>query len=644
METNNYSGNLLVILIVCWLLLPVGVLAQEPDSLELVLKTEKLTPVRQMEILDDLSWGYLNSDFQKSSFYARQGIVLAEKEKNEVMTITFYRNLGVAYDMVSKYDSAAMYLDQALALAIQEKDETLEAIIYTALGNSYNRQSVYPKAVEYYMSALPLFEKQEDKARVLQLYGNIGGLYMALKNTDRALFYLLQAETMARESDNQTQIAHISTNLCNVYFDMKEYDKALEYAVRAYELFRQFGYQYDSAISASYLSMVYRTAFSDFKKAEQYANEGLQMAEAFGASNLVAWSLSELSGLYRDQHRYKESEATALKALEMDSTDISLNKNLYANILWANVKMGDSEKALMYFDKFGKMLQVSANREYQASLSEMEVKYATEKKEGRITALEKEKRLHIWLGIAGGTILLLMLAYFVVRQHLAVHKRNLAEQQVKQLEQEKQLIATQAVLDGEAAERTRLARDLHDGLGGLLSVVKLNLFDLKKGASLGGDGVASFDRAMGLLDESIGELRRVAHNMMPDSLMRYGLKVSLIDFCDSIPMAEMLWFGGDERLDPKLEMMIYRTIHELVNNALKHSGAERIIVQVVQESDRLSLTVQDNGCGFDLAAETAGAGLNNIRNRVESYNGYMDIRSASGKGTEINVEFRLLNK
>jgi signal transduction histidine kinase len=220
-------------------------------------------------------------------------------------------------------------------------------------------------------------------------------------------------------------------------------------------------------------------------------------------------------------------------------------------------------------------------------------------------------------------------------------RKRLVEQQVKQLEQEKQLVATQSVLDGETQERTRLARDLHDGLGGMLSVVKLNLKGMRKNAMLEYADVQLFEKAMSTLDESIHELRRVAHNMMPDSLSRFGLKTAIADFCVGIPIVKFTYFGDEKRLDPKLEVMIYRTIHELINNALKHADATHILVQIIQEPERIALTVEDNGHGFDPASATKGTGLANIRTRVASYNGSMVVDSKSGTGTEINIEFNL---
>ena len=105
-------------------------------------------------------------------------------------------------------------------------------------------------------------------------------------------------------------------------------------------------------------------------------------------------------------------------------------------------------------------------------------------------------------------------------------------------------------------------------------------------------------------------------------------------------MVHFMYYGDESRLDPNLEVMIYRTIHELVNNALKHAGAEQIMVQILHEDDRIAFTVQDDGCGFDPEITTQGMGLENIRTRVAAYSGILNIDSQTNEGTEVNVELR----
>jgi len=153
------------------------------------------------------------------------------------------------------------------------------------------------------------------------------------------------------------------------------------------------------------------------------------------------------------------------------------------------------------------------------------------------------------------------------------------------------------------------------------------------------DDVNSLDNVLGLLDQSMQELRRVAHNMMPEALVKYGLKVALADFCRNIYSAHFHYYGEEKRLDPNLEVTVYRTAFELVNNAIKHAEAQTINIQVVQQRDRLALTVHDDGKGFDTTKKPSGHGLSNITNRAAVYGGSMDILSAPGQGTEITVEF-----
>jgi signal transduction histidine kinase len=162
----------------------------------------------------------------------------------------------------------------------------------------------------------------------------------------------------------------------------------------------------------------------------------------------------------------------------------------------------------------------------------------------------------IWLGITGGAVLLLALATFFFLWRWTVQKKRLAESQIKQLEQEKQLIATQAVLDGEVQERTRLARDLHDGLGSILAAAKYNLIDIRKTLVMNEAEAERFDSSISLLNDSMHEMRRVAHHLMPESLGSAGLKQSIADFCNSVPIVKFSYYGDDTRLNPNLEVII----------------------------------------------------------------------------------------
>jgi signal transduction histidine kinase len=117
------------------------------------------------------------------------------------------------------------------------------------------------------------------------------------------------------------------------------------------------------------------------------------------------------------------------------------------------------------------------------------------------------------------------------------------------------------------------------------------------------------------------------------------LRVPLEDFCRTIPTASFRFLGEETRLDARLEIILYRSACELIGNAVKHASAGHIYVQLLIDSGLISLSVIDDGKGFDASTESGtGVGLKNIRTRIAPYNGKMFVRSATGMGTEVNIE------
>jgi signal transduction histidine kinase len=290
------------------------------------------------------------------------------------------------------------------------------------------------------------------------------------------------------------------------------------------------------------------------------------------------------------------------------------------------------------------------NAKYKARERAFEIeRLETEKK----VQTEKIKRVNAMVFALSGILLISIVAgvtlyrNYKITREVSIQKAKIQEQRIRELEQERQIIALNSTLQGEETERSRLARDLHDGLGGLLSGLKLTLMNMKGNAIITREALDQYDHALGLLDISIKELRHVAHNLMPETLFRYGLKQTLSDFCEGVDTpglkVNFAFYGLEKRYDEKLEIATYRIVQELVNNSMKHSRATEISVQIVSEEQRLSITVQDNGTGMDIktAEQASGKGLANIRSRVASFGGHFDLSSEHGKGTEANIEFKV---
>lgn len=157
-----------------------------------------------------------------------------------------------------------------------------------------------------------------------------------------------------------------------------------------------------------------------------------------------------------------------------------------------------------------------------------------------------------------------------------------------------------------------------------------------------------FERSLDMIDTSIKELRRVAHNMMPEMLTKFGLDEALKEYCNSINATKLLnvkyqSLGMDIRLEKSIEIIIYRIIQELLNNTIKHAAATEVFVQLIKQDNRLNVVVEDNGKGFDITTleNNKGAGWVNIRSRVDYLKGRVDVHSEEGKGTLVNIEFNL---
>jgi len=591
----------------------------------------------------DIGEIYSNFDYAKAKEYYLKTGDLSKKLNWTEGRFLYSAGYTDILNREGSIDSSLVILQEILELEKKERNEKRIASVLANIGNCYNYKRWYETALNYYNEAISIFEKQGDKFRMAHLYSLMGAVYNRMKMYDEGVKYSEKSLEMLKEKPDTLlrvfALINYSYSFSSNYFFEKG-EKALIEALRICNLNNN---KYSLILIYNNLGNIALQKF-DLNKAEMYARKTLELSLEFGdvenyctANRLLSYNEKYKGNFDKSEEYIREALNTAIE------NDISEEKmDCYTQLADLETARHNFRSYKFYALKSDSIQNEMISEKTRIYAKELEAKYETAKKELKITALEKEKRLMSGLSIAGGAILLLALATFFLLWRWTIQKRKLAESKNKQLEQEKQLIATQAVLDGETQERSRLARDLHDGLGSMLTGVKLNLMEMKKGVKLEYPDVERFDNALGLLDDSVQEMRRVAHHLMPDSLSRFGLKPTVEDFCRSFaPTVVFDYFGDEARLDPMMEIVIYRSIHELVNNALKYSGASQILVQIMQEPSRIAFTVQDDGCGFDPSAETKGTGLQNIRDRIASFGGSIQIDSKAGEGTEVNGELKI---
>jgi len=288
-----------------------------------------------------------------------------------------------------------------------------------------------------------------------------------------------------------------------------------------------------------------------------------------------------------------------------------------------------------------------AQAAYKSEIAGLETKFRTAEKNEKIMRLEfeqqqtvlqqKNQRLYNYiLGIFSLVLLLLLgLSVYLYHQH-----RKRAQRDMELLAQQQELQVTKALLEGEELERHRVARDLHDGLGGHLTAMRLQISSEGNLPVL--DGIKS------QLDQMISDVRLIAHNMMPENLSRSGLFVALEDLCTSMQhgtvVIELQCNGLSNTIAENMQVNIYRIIQELINNAIRHGNADQIIVQCLQNEQGFLISVDDNGKGFDVeevVEAKRGIGLKNVQMRVEYLNGKMNILSQPRAGTSVNIEIHV---
>jgi signal transduction histidine kinase/predicted ATPase len=204
-----------------------------------------------------------------------------------------------------------------------------------------------------------------------------------------------------------------------------------------------------------------------------------------------------------------------------------------------------------------------------------------------------------------------------------------------------------AVVQAQDNERKRIATDLHDSLGSLLSSVRLRFNGLQHDFAVKvPEKSARYSDTLSLLDEAIGELRQVSHRMVPVSLHRFGLKSALTTFIEQVNASGQLdidlqILGYERRLSENLELAVYRICQELVQNVIKHAKATILRVQVIQHTDALNIIVEDNGIGMRKDNISSGLGFSTIQSKVNLFKGTFEIESQLGRGTMILIDFPL---
>jgi two-component system, NarL family, sensor kinase len=441
-------------------------------------------------------------------------------------------------------------------------------------------------AIIYEKHAYALYSLVHDKQGMSISLGDIGNMYKKKNKPDSCLSYLLKAVAISQKLSNTENTANIEDNLAEIYLQ-----------------------------------------YNDIKNTWKYA----ALAEAFVPQITDNEFLQEH---YNLMYQYFKKTGNTVRSFNYLEKLNAVNDSIFKQKI--NIQ---NEKIAFEYEYKQKKLSDSL-------IFQTQVDATTQK------ATATRNRLYLSLLFL---LIALLLAIIWYNRGKLLQKKNLVaqqnalmqEQKIRELENEKQILASQAVLKGQEEERSRLARDLHDGLGGLLAGVKHSIINMKDNVIISSSSVAGFEKSLNMIDTAMKELRRVAQNMMPEALAKFGLEEALKDYCasSSTPAFKVIFqsFGNSIELNTATEIIIYRIIQELVYNAFKHAEASQVMVQMVKGDDWITLSVEDNGKGFDVddLKNATGAGWSNINSRLDYLKGNIDLKSQKGTGTSINIEIKI---
>jgi two-component system, NarL family, sensor kinase len=635
--------NLLVILFLLVTLSKVSAQQNQTkiDSLQKVLSSvDKKNFAEQFKILEQLYDLYLADDLPAALSIAYRQYSLAEKSGEVSKKGEAAGWIGYVYYNQGKNDSSLFFLNKALESLKNKPDKSAEAELMNNIANIFRVTAKYDTAMVIYTDLLKYYESVNDLIKQGKILGNLGSLYYTAGNQEKAKEYTLKSLAMQRKTNDKRGTAVSLINLSVFALNKNDFKEGILYGNEALDLLKDIDKNY---YAAALVRVGYCYYMIENKgKALEYNRMAIEIYKENHNVRGMMEAYRQQGDYLMEMGRYADARNIGMEALQLADTTNRLDMRLLYDLLkrsaiWLNLH----EDAVHYSQEQIRMKESDLNDEWANKIAEVDAKYNTEKKELEITSLKAEKKTNKILIFSLLAVLAAAVGTgFAVYRNLK-QRQLLSAQRIKELEQEKQITATRAVLEGETTERARLSRDLHDGLGGMLSGAKLKIATMKGNLTIPEELVGALNSAIELIDTSIKELRRVAHNLMPESLMKYGLNTALADFCRSIDNVTYHFFGDDKRPDEKIEIATYRIVNELVNNSLRHSEAENINVQLIIDDTRVHAIVEDDGKGFDVEAAEAkgGNGLRNVRSRVTSLGGKLEIITSPGKGTEVNVEF-----
>lgn len=618
------------------------------DSLLLVSQKMALDSNKVKNILR-VSELYKGNNNQKSKEFAVEAIKLGQKIKWVAHYPELYVALVKVMGTMGNYAEAISILDSTIKYTGKQSDcicYTAEYYVQYLFNYSYSRN--YEKAYEYGIKALKMAEETNNYNQIARANLRLGEVRQNLNDYEGAVNNYEKSIEICKKCNFESVLNQNRWMLSKVYIEHYE-DQPKAFKIQT-ELLASYRNLKDSTQLAGALNVTAWGLIKNirFKEAQVYLDEAYKIAYKINAkyflqyicSNLAKTSLHEKK--FDDAKRYIDEGVEIATELKNKDALTTYTSDL-AHYYFATQNFS---KAFETEFQVGKIFGNARAKEVMNSMTDSEIKYQTEKKEKMILEqqLQISKQRNWILGIIGASLIILLggLLFYTNRQ--AKQEAQFAAETLK-FQTEK----TSAIVEAEERERIRLAKELHDGVGPMLSIAKFQLENAMSQTKFNSiEQESLFQNTNTMIDDAAREIRTVSHDLMPNALLMQGLVSAVRDFVNRLSLTGKVKVSLDvanldERLPQLTETVLYRVLQELVGNIIRHSEATNVQIQLIRNENELTMMIEDDGKGFDTTkmADFKGIGLKNIISRIDFLNGKVNFDSSPNSGTTVIVEIPL---
>ncbi|MEO0585383.1 MAG: sensor histidine kinase, partial [Bacteroidota bacterium] len=656
----------------------------------------------------DLAWEYVEKNVVISKSYADSSLYYARLSQDSFAVSLAYNVMGRAAGIEGEGKRALQYYLQGLALRQSLFDNAVakregEAIEFFHInlagshinaGNGYRNLGNYPEAISHFKDAEHIYGQYDLPSKLAKIKRNLALTYEEAGDVSKAIALHNEAIQFYRAVDMPAELAKTLVASAQTHMDFDLCQDASEQLMEAYALFLDLE-EPENAQRA--LFEMAANNYSCLQKLEEAKDQFLAIIASEDLAytpDLEMNATYNLAEVYAEMDHYDSAYIFFQKFLtiispEKDTLDLlktylSMGEmsllagdTIASREVYQEIRALTAKKLPQYlgYEAYKYLSQVAhIQQEYQRAFeySKLSNQYLDslnrENKESYqlLRELDKEKSIaenqkrvdSIVQSFLGGAIILLVVVFVLMFRGARARQHN-AElmEEVNNIMKNQEAQRFDALLKGQEAERTRIARTLHDSVGPTLQTLKLNLHTINQRLNIVQEETnAKVLAANDLLDNAMNQIRNLSHDLSKEMLMKVGILEAIREFAQKVQNSSQINvsiepFGfkdGEGRLSTKMELLLFRMVQELIGNAIKHGKAENITIRLNRFDDLVNLMVTDDGVGFDYAkikeTKSGGIGLHGFELHVEELGGKLRVDSIPHRETTINIDIPLVHK